>query len=274
MIIISSWYRTSLPLEQPLLNLFFVSIIGYLSFIVAQNVRRQIEIIKEIDKAKSEFISAAIHQLRSPLSGTRWIIEAILGGDLGEISEKQREYFEELYRSNEKLRKFLNELLNIYKLESFHPKVNLTKINLKNLIEEIISRYSSLIEKKKLSINFKKEDIEITSDLTLLDLILDNLIVNALRYSFDNGKVFISVEKEKKSVKISVRDFGIGIPKSDQPKIFQKFYRAKNALRKEIEGSGLGLYLSKKATEILGGEIWFTSKEGEDSTFYLRLPLK
>ncbi len=267
--------RLTTPLETSFSNLFFVIFVSYLiNFIVLVMVRRRIRAVKEVERVKSEFISMVGHQLRTPISSTRWIIESLLEGDLGELSQNQKEYLNELYKSNEKLRKFLNELLNVIRLEEFSPKIDLIKINLKDLIKNIISRYNSLINTNKLFIDLKGEDVEIISDLNLLDLILDNLISNALRYSFENGKVLISIEKKKNNAQIMINDSGIGIPKNQQKKIFQKFFRAKNALKKDPEGTGLGLYLSKRAVEILDGNIWFVSQENRGTTFYLSLPLE
>ncbi|MFN3301576.1 MAG: sensor histidine kinase [Patescibacteria group bacterium] len=276
MIFLSSWYKIWFPLENSLINLFFIAIIGYLSFIVAEQIRQQFKILKEIDRAKMEFIATATHQLKAPLSSTKWIIEAILEGDLGKIDERQKEYFKQLHKSNERLIKFVNELLNVFKFEELHPKIEPKLVNLKELILKIISRFSPSIEKRNLKVEIKEEGEgwAIVSDRDLLDLIFDNLISNAIRYSFPGGKIFVYLKKIDNKIRVSIQDFGIGIPEKEQSKVFQKFFRAKNALRTETSGSGLGLYLAKKAVEKIGGKIWFFSKENKGTTFFVELPVK
>ncbi|MBA4318987.1 MAG: hypothetical protein C0412_11365 [Flavobacterium sp.] len=276
MIFFSSWYRVWFPLETSLINLFFIAIIGYLSFLVTEQIRRQFKILKEIDKAKMEFIATATHQLKAPLSGTKWIIEAILEGDLGKIDERQKEYFKELYKSNERLIKFVNELLNVFRFEELHPKIEPKLVNLKDLILNIISKFSSLMKKKNLDFEIKEdgEGWAMISDKNLLDLIFDNLISNAIRYSKDSSKFYIYLKKKNGKIEVGVQDFGIGIPKNEQDRVFQKFFRAKNALKTETSGSGLGLYLTKKAVEKINGKIWFSSEENKGTTFFVSLPLK
>jgi len=276
MIFFSLWYKILFPLEVPMINLFSISIIGYLSFLVVGQIRKQIELLKELDRTKTEFIATATHQLKAPLSGTRWIIEAILEGDLGRITEKQKEYFKELYKSNERLIKFVNELLNVFRFEELQPKIKLGLVNLKNLILNIVSRFSPLIQKKKLTFEIKEEKAgwAIIGDRDLLELIFDNLISNAVRYSKDSEKIYLYLKRKKERVEVAVENFGIGIPKKEQGKVFQKFFRGKNALKSETSGSGLGLYLTKKAVERLGGKIWFVSKENKGTTFFVSLPTK
>lgn len=269
-------YKIWFPLGTALINFFSISIIGYLSFLVVEQVRKRFRALKDLERIKMEFCAMTTHQLRAPISGTKWIIEAILEGDAGRIEGKQREYFEELYKSNERLIKFVNELLNVFKMEELHLKTNIELVNLKDLFVEIIARFSSLIKKKNLNLKLKEEgNWVITSDKRLLDLIFDNLTSNAIRYSKDGGEIIINLKKKNdKMIEVVIKDFGIGISKEEQQNIFRKFFRGKNALKIETMGSGLGLYLTKKAVEKLDGEIWFSSKEGEGTTFFVNLPIK
>jgi len=232
---------------------------------------------KLIERMKTEFVSLAAHQLRTPLSAIKWTLRMILDRDLGEITQEQEDFLQKTYQSNERMIALINDLLNVARIEEgrylFRPA--LTRIE--KTIEPIIKSYREEMKRKGITFKFKKPKAklpEIEVDDEKISLAIENLIDNALRYTFPGGKVTVTLKYAKEEIEISVKDSGVGIPKDQQDRIFTKFFRGANAIRMETEGSGLGLFITKNIIEAHGGKIGFESGEGKGSTFYFTLPIK
>ncbi len=232
---------------------------------------------KMIERMKTEFVSISAHQLRTPLSAIKWTLRMLLDGDLGEITDEQRELIEKTYSSNERMIKLINDLLNVTRIEEgrYLHKPILTDIE--SMIDTLINSFGELIARKKIKIEFKKPKKKtpmIEVDAEKIKLAINNLIDNAIRYNQPGGKVTVTLTQDRNKIKISVSDKGIGIAKDQQKRVFTKFFRSVNAMRIETEGTGLGLFIAKNIIEAHGGKIWFESAEGKGTTFYLTLPLK
>ncbi len=242
------------------------------TLIILHDISRE----KIIERMKTEFVSISAHQLRTPLSAIKWILKMILDGDLGPLLKTQKEYLEKAYTSNERMINLINDLLNVSRIEEGRFLYRLEPADLRKIIEDILNTYKKEIQKKKLEVSFRKprKFPSILLDKEKIGIAVQNLIENAIRYTPEKGKIILSLKKKNKEIEFFVKDTGIGIPKEQQARIFSKFFRAKNAVKMEPNGSGLGLFVTKKIIEAHGGKIWFESEEGKGTTFYFTLPLK
>lgn len=240
-------------------------------------VFRDITAKRKLDQMRSDFISIASHQLRTPLSGIKWFLEILLGGDMGKLKPKQLEAIREIYDNNQNMIDIVNKMLNMSRLENNRLLINPQKINLSETLNKIVGELKPLIKKKSQKLELyglKDKKAEIFSDSVLLENILNNLITNASRYTPDGGAIKLSVKKkDEHNLIFEVSDNGIGIPEKEQYKIFNKFFRAGNAISYEANGTGIGLYIAKSILKIIGGDIWFESKENKGTTFFFTLPV-
>lgn len=229
---------------------------------------------KAIDKAKTEFVSLASHQLRTPLSSMNWYAEMLLSGDAGVLSEKQKTYVEESYKAGRRMNHLINALLNLSGIELGTFIIEPKTIDVLNLIKSVLADFEPEILDKKIKIDFENtsQNITINADPKLLKVIIENLLSNALNFTRDLGKIILSVQEKAEGILISVKDNGIGIPEKEQQMVFTRLFRAENI--GEVGGSGLGLYTVKIIIENIGGKIWFESKEGKGTTFYVTIPDK
>jgi len=240
------------------------------------DIFRDITKEKEIDRAKTEFVSLASHQLRTPATAVKWYSEMLFNKKTGKLNAKQTRYLSAVYHGNERMVKLIDNLLKVSRIELGKMLIQKEAVNIKKVVEDIVKEQTSEIEKKghKLIIKNLQKVKEITTDSTLLRAILQNFVSNAIKYTPNKGEIIFTVEKEDSKVIFSVKDNGIGIPKEEQKRIFDKLFRASNSLEVDKEGNGLGLYIAKQMAINLGGKVWFESAEGKGSTFYLELPEK
>jgi signal transduction histidine kinase len=258
-------------------------IFGYLLIRAThQEIRRREEIeklyeeLKVLDKAKSEFISMASHQLRTPLSAIKGYISMILEGSYGPISEKVKEKMKNVFQSNERLINIVNNLLNISKIELGKMEVEKEEVQIEDLIQSCSEELKIEAEKKGLKLYFQKSKKalpKISIDSLKMRQVILNLIDNAIRYT-QSGEIEIKAEKKNSKILISVRDTGEGLTKEEKKRIFEGFTRGGAGFTYWIEGAGLGLYVAKKYVELHRGKIWAESKgKGRGSTFYIELPI-
>ena len=238
---------------------------------------------KLMERMKTEFVMLAAHQLRTPTSGIKWSLRMLLDGDLGKVVEKQKEVVEKAYKTNEKVISIINDLLNIAKIEEGKFLFDMTLGNVEELINSTVGSYKKEIKDKKIKIEFLKTKEELPNvlmDANKIKMVIENIIDNAIRYNVAAGKIIISVqmagltEKGEKEIMVSIKDTGIGIPEERKGEVFNKFFRADNALKVETEGSGLGLFIAKNIIDAHGGRIWFESTEGKGTTIYFTIPIK
>lgn len=241
---------------------------------------------KEIENSKNEFVALASHQLRTPLSSTNWYTELLIDGDAGEINDEQKMYLEEIAKSNRRMNSMVNDLLNISRIELGTFSVKPSPTNVIDVVEKIFSELNVKINKRRIQVEKKYQPNLpiISADPKLLDICIENLLTNAVKYTPEGGKMGIEIfvgSLENNSLKlegdhmiIKVWDQGYGIPLKDQKKIFTKLYRASNILKRDTDGNGLGLYISKKIIEETGGKIWFISEENKGTQFFIAVPIQ
>lgn len=247
---------------------------GKLLFFVS--IERDLTKAKAIEKIKTEFISLASHQLRTPLSAVKWFGKMLISGDAGDLNPMQKEYVEKIYESNEREIRLVNSLLNVSKIESGKILVEPRLTDLTRLISSVMtdSRLEAGEPGKKLTAVIDKKIPKIYIDEDQIRQVYANLISNAVRYTKKGGVISVKVYLSKNFIMTEIKDNGIGIPKREQKRVFDKFFRASNALKIETDGTGLGLFLSKTIVESSGGKMGFRSSEGKGSTFWFTLPVK
>jgi PAS domain S-box-containing protein len=230
----------------------------------------------EIDQAKTEFVSLASHQLRTPLSSINWYTEMLLAGDAGKISSEQKKFLEEIYNGNQRMVTLVNSLLNVSRIEAGTLSISNKPVDIDAVIKSVIADLSLIINEKQLKVDFKDnigQKITLLADQNIIHIIIDNVISNAVKYTPDKGHIEVNLENDNNSVILTVKDNGYGIPKNQQDKIFTKLFRADNAIKKVTNGTGLGLYMVNKLMDKLGGSIRFESEENEGTTFYVTWPI-
>ncbi len=231
---------------------------------------------KELDQMKTDFISFASHQLRTPLTSVKWYSEMLLKGDSGPLNEPQKEILNGLYASVNQMNDLIIGLLNISRTESSRLNIRPVPIRPLAFIRDCMDRLRSPIETKQIHMDLDiPENLpDFMMDPEILYEIYQNIILNAVKYSPEKTAVTIRMEVREEEILTHIQDKGYGIPEQAQQKIFQRFFRADNVAKKEINGTGLGLYLTKLLVELCKGKIWFESTEGQGTTFHLSFPLK
>lgn len=230
-----------------------------------------------LSQIKSQFVTVAAHQLRTPLSAMKWSLRLMLDGDMGEINEKQREFLQQSYQTNEHMIRLINDFLDISRIEEgrfgFHFKKTPILDTIKKAVQESFAQ--AAIRGVDVSMEFVvPEDLEVIADESRIYTAMTNILDNAIRYSDKGDKVTVEAALKEGVLEVRVTDAGIGMPTSEQQKVFSRFYRASNAIRQQTEGSGLGLFIAKNIIERHGGTIRFTSEEHKGTSVFFTLPAK
>lgn len=246
-------------------------------------IRRDLELaranekLQEFDEIKSNFISVVAHQLRTPLSGIKWTLNMLLSGDLGALNNDQKTFLMKSYESNNRMITLVNDMLNTDRIQSGKMHFGFRFVNVIDLLDNVLFEVSSEAIKRNISIEFKRKFENLPQayiDPETMRAVFQNLLENSIKYTMKGGKIELDVEPDKDNLLISVSDNGIGIPQAEQKKVFDRFFRARNAVKLETDGSGLGLYIAKSIVEKNGGKIWFESEENKGTTFHFTVPVK
>lgn len=229
---------------------------------------------RHLDYLKSEFISLASHQLRTPLSAIRWYAE-LLSDSAQVFSDDQKQYVAEIDHAVRRMIALLGSLLHAARMEDEKLQPELNAVNLSSIVAEAVKDIQEVFEGSSIryEIDVPKEALPVVTDTVLLRVVLQNLLGNAVKYSPKGSVVSIRAAKNGNSAVFSVTDAGLGIPLAEQPRIFEKFFRAQNVRRMDTDGNGLGLYISKSIVDRLGGTLSFESVENKGTTFTVSLPL-
>jgi signal transduction histidine kinase len=227
---------------------------------------------KRAEQMKSDFVSFVTHQLRTPLSGVKWMLE--LARDAADNPEEMLSFVQDACVSTERLIRLVNDLLDSSRLERGKLEVVRQYVDVANLTNNVVSELKPLLLEREEALDVQAADDlpQLHVDMQLLRQAILNLISNAMKYTPAGGKITIRITRENDMLRWEIKDTGIGIPKADVGKLFQKFYRAGNAVAVETEGTGLGLYLVRLIVERFGGNVWSESEEGTGSTFTFALP--
>lgn len=241
----------------------------------AKSVSENRERETSLSQIKSQFVTVAAHQLRTPLSALKWSLRLMLDGDMGEINEKQREFLQQSYQTNEHIIHLINDFLDISRIEEGRFGFQFQKTKIFDTIQKAIDASMPQATMRGVSVSFVKDappELEIIADENRMYTAILNIVDNAVRYSNTGGSVTIQAALKDGRLHVSIADTGIGIPPREQSKIFSRFYRASNALRQQTEGSGLGLFIAKNIIERHGGTITFTSEETKGTVVSFSIP--
>jgi len=247
------------------------TILGTLTLIVAILIAKA---LIRLDKIKTEFVSLASHQLRTPLTIIKWYGESLLSETQGELNQTQKKYLHELYDGGQRMSVLISDLLSASSLDLGTYKSRVSTVDVVKLLDTIVKDQQLDIQQKNISLT---TDIDpglskVNLDDQFLTAILQNLLSNSVKYSRRGGRIHVGIQSKKNRLLIQVSDSGIGIPKTQQPQIFAKLFRAENAKQLSANGTGLGLYIVKSMVNTMGGSIRFNSVENQGTTFYVKIP--
>ena len=231
----------------------------------------------ELLRSKSEFITIAAHQLRTPLTTIHWVFEGLNGKE--KLEAEDRELVASGLLNSVKLLKIVNDLLDVSKIEEGKFGYDFEQVNIIDFLSGILTNAEAMAKKYEVKFYSDRSGetaVNLTIDANRLGLAISNLVDNAIKYNVKNGSVTVKLERlpDKPYLQISIKDTGIGIPPEDMPKLFTRFFRTENAAKMEIEGSGLGLYIAKNIINRHGGTIWAESILGRGTTVYFTLPIE
>lgn len=231
--------------------------------------------LQRLDEAKDEFISMASHQLRTPLTSIKGYISMLAEGDVGEVSKEQKRLLDEAFISSERMVRLIGDFLNVSRVQTGKFVIEKRSVDLAALIQREIDGLSQHAVSRGLKFVYKqpKNIPPLEIDENKIQQVIMNFCDNAIFYSKEKGKITITLEEGVGYVEFRVTDNGIGVPEAEQPRLFNKFFRATNARRARPDGTGVGLFLAKKVISEHGGSVIFESKEGKGSTFGFRLPV-
>lgn len=275
------------PLWLKGLQLIIFTLFLVFSYFLIQSILREIhyrkqlqkayEDLKKLDIAKTEFISIASHQLRTPLTVIKGYISMILEGSYGKVAERAKKPMENVFKSNERLIRLVNDLLTVSKVETGKIEVVFKKASLEDLILELVDDLKIRAKKKNLYLKFEKprESLpKILIDKEKIRQVILNILDNAIRYT-QHGGITVKVQIPNSKIQILISDTGEGMTKGEASRLFISFARGSAGIRLWTEGAGLGLYVSKKYIDLHKGKIWAESSgKGRGSTFFIELPIK
>ncbi|MBI2217510.1 MAG: response regulator [Candidatus Rokubacteria bacterium] len=227
---------------------------------------------REVSRMKSDFVSFVTHQLRTPLAGIKWMLE--LAADGAVAGSDTASYIGDASAATQRLIGLVNDLLDVARLESARVTVSPVSTDVLALTGQILEELDLLVRERgqRVTVEDDGRGATLEVDPQLARQVITNLLSNAVKYTPPRGAITVRIARDGSRLVWSVADSGIGIPKEAQRRLFEKFYRADNALAVETEGTGLGLYIVKLIVERLGGAVWSESEEGKGAVFTFTLP--
>ena len=266
------WYvrkdGTSFPVKY---NVAPIKINGTLIGLI--EVIRDVTADMELDRQKDEFVSLTSHQLRTPLTAIRLFVEMLSDEQVGKLNEAQHDYINKVADSTRRMIELVGDFLNNSRIDLGRLKIEPEMTKLDKFIGDYVDELQPVAAERNVKLIYKPNQMpSVPIDCNLYGQIVHNLLTNAIRYTPEKGKVSVAVEYSAKGYELTVTDTGIGIPKAAQAKLFQRFFRAENAVLMQGEGSGLGLYLVKKILELVDGSITYETVEGSGTTFHVIIP--
>ena len=259
--------------DQPEITALIVIVVSVIIFILSHAVTDGFDKLAQANKMKTEFVSIASHQLRTPLSSMRWSLNLIKDGKCSQADNAA--FIGLIQEETDRMIRLVNDLLDVSRIEmgknTFIPR----QTNIYVLVQKIVNNSSLYAQANNITLQLEAPATlpNVYTDPDKISLVIQNLRDNAIKYTKGKGEVKISLAEEKKFIKMTIRDTGVGIPKNQQKHIFQKFFRSDNIMKHQTIGTGLGLFIAKAVIEQSNGRVWFESEEGKGTTFYFTLPI-
>ncbi|MFA6159723.1 MAG: HAMP domain-containing sensor histidine kinase [Parcubacteria group bacterium] len=275
MIIMTATYFISKNYEDPSVLVISECLVVVVVFILEMLVTRFVEQITKLNRMKSEFVSIASHQLRTPLSAIKWETELMLKKFKKGLNKKQVKNIENIYAINQRMIHLVNDLLDVARIDQNRLILKKQKFNLVEIVKEVVAETVPKAKPRNIEISIyaKKKLPFVLGDAEKIRLVVDNLLDNAVKYTNSGGRIKIGIFKSNDSLIFEITDNGVGIPQEQVGRVFEKFFRSDNASRYQTDGTGLGLYIAKNIIEQLDGKIWFQSIENAGSVFSFSLPI-
>ena len=231
---------------------------------------------KKRPSMKFDFVTIASHQLRTPLSAMKWFLEMLIAGNAGKLTGRQREFLSEVYKSNERMIRLVNDLLIVSKITQKSFRLSPHPFVFEQMVASVIKEVKPIIQSAQITVVCKFDASPrtcVNADEDKIRQVIRTLFDNAVRYMVDGGLIIVRVDHRNRHVAFEIQDTGVGIPRNERAKIFQQFFRGSNIVRMRTEGTGLGLFIAHAIVTASGGSISFTSQEGKGSAFRVSLPV-
>ncbi len=275
-VIMTATFYISKNYDSPELLVVAESLVVVLVLSIGNFVISLVEQMIRLNRMKSEFVSVASHQLRTPLSAIRWEAELLLSKFRKEaVSSKQRHSIENINALSEKMTKLVNDLLDVARIDQGRLIIKKVPVNIIDIVEDAIVGVSAITKTRNIEVALrdKKKIPLVIGDPEKLRMVVENLLNNSIKYTINHGKIEIRLVKKGNFIIFSIKDNGVGIPTEQHSRVFDKFFRSDNVVKYQTEGTGLGLYIAKNILEQLNGKIWFDSVEGLGSIFSFSIPV-
>ncbi len=252
-----------------------VIILTLLTISIVRIWKSRVEFFRELDRQKDELLGIVSHQLATPVTSIKWYLEMLQSGDLGALPANQKEHVGTMQSITTSLADLIAMILDVSRIQLGRVKIAKQDLDLNDFFKEILAIIVPKAKEKQVDLQISMpEKLPVAMlDKRYTRMTVENLLTNAVKYTPPGGKVNFTVQVRGNTLYCEVRDTGLGIPKAEQTKVFEKLYRATN-VRNTVEGNGFGLYVAKGAIEAQGGKIWFESEEGKGTNFFIELPLK
>lgn len=230
--------------------------------------------MKILDESRQEFVSNVSHELKTPLTSMKVLADSLVGQENVPV-ELYQEFMQDITNEIDRENKIITDLLSLVKMDKTSTDLNIQRMNMNDLLETILKRLRPIADKRKIDLildSFRLVEAEV--DEVKFTLAISNLVENGIKYNVDEGWVRVSLDADHKYFYVTVSDSGMGIPEDSLERIFERFYRVDKSHSREIGGTGLGLAITKNAVVMHHGAIRVSSKEGEGTTFSIRIPLR
>lgn len=257
--------------DDPRVAVLFVAVEAVVVLVIGNIIAESSRKIIVNYKLKEEFIDLISHQIRTPITNVKWNLELLNKEKLG---LKQERYVKRLTESVEKITSLVSDFVYLSRLEQSKKELMLRKIDINKVVEEILKDFKIFADSKNVKLKFdnKCKKCFAKTDQKKIKIVLSNIVENALKYSYDESEVRVSVYKKKSNLIVKISDQGCGIDEQSKPFIFDKFYRAIDAKKLSTDGTGVGLYISKILLKEMDGDVWFESEVDKGSIFYMKIP--
>ncbi len=240
---------------------------------ISDSVNHLLSRLQKLEDSRQEFVSNVSHELKTPITSIKVLSESLMMQEDVPV-ELYREFMADITEEIERENKIINDLLSLVKLDKTAGELNISQMNINDLLEQILKRLRPIAEKRNIELVFESfRQVTAEVDEVKISLAINNLIENAIKYNYDDGWVRVSLNADHKYFYVTVADSGVGIPEDVQDNIFERFYRVDKARSRETGGTGLGLSITRNAILMHRGSIKVYSKENEGATFTIRVPL-